>query len=247
MELNGIAYPKINIGLYIGCKRSDNYHNLISIFQLVRDEYYHDEISISVFSDNKGCINVSGLEGIAQNIDNTVFKAASLYMKNACLSDSLFISINKKIPSLAGLGGGSSDAGCVLNLLNDFYKKYSAEQLQVLALQIGSDVPFFLCASDAAVVEGRGEIITPIESRSDLVFVLHPGSQPKKSTGFAYSRLDERAAIPVLPSKDDLIAMYNSDLSCWNFHNDFEFLYIVSPSMHLTGSGSWFYSVKECN
>lgn len=247
MELKGLAYPKINLCLYIGNKRPDGYHNLISIFQLVRDKKYFDEISICVIPDKKSVISVSGLDDVAEKNDNTVYKAALTYLNHSDVRDSLSITVNKNIPSLAGVGGGSSDAGCVLNLLNQYYKKYDSNQLIGLALQIGSDVPFFVCGSDTAVVEGRGEIISPIQSRSDLSFTLIKGNEPKLSTGFAYGELDKRNTVPELPDKDNLVRIYNGPVSSWNFRNDFESLYSVEPDMHLTGSGSWFYKVSEHN
>ncbi len=247
MVLSGIAYPKINLCLYVGEKRPDGFHNLISIFQLVRDSDYFDEISISILHDGCSEIVVSGLDFIADKVENTIFKASSLFIQNAGLTDSLSIRVNKKIPCLAGLGGGSADAACVLKLLNGFYGKYSDSDLSSLALQIGSDVPFFLCNSDTAVVEGRGDIITPISSRSDLSFIIESGSEEKKGTGFAYSELDKRPSVPSLPSRFDLVSMFFSPVSQWNFTNDFEFLYSLMPGLHLTGSGSWFFRVQEHN
>ncbi len=247
MELKGVAYPKINLCLYIGSKRPDGYHNLISIFQLVRDEKLFDDISISVIPDKKSAVTVCGLDDVADKNDNTVLRAASLYLADSDVTDSLSITVKKNIPSLAGLGGGSSDAGCILNLLNLFYRRFDNLQLMNLALKIGSDVPFFLCGSDTAVVEGRGEIISPMQSRTDLSFSLIKGDERKIGTGYAYGELDRRKSVPNLPDKEELVRMYNNPVSEWNFTNDFEILYSPKPGMHLTGSGSWFYKVSECN
>jgi 4-diphosphocytidyl-2-C-methyl-D-erythritol kinase len=102
----------------------------------------------------------------------------------------IYIRLKKEIPAEAGLGGGSSDAASTLMGLNSLFNlNLSADSLVKLAAEAGSDVPFFTGGS-VAVVQGRGEIVTPIKSNTaiELLLVKPPASI---STPSAYRRVDE--------------------------------------------------------
>ena len=245
MELRTVAYPKVNIGLYIGKKRADGYHSLISIFHIVEDKKYFDEIDIKIDDSKDLKIEICGLDEIADSKNNTVFKACSLFFAKTGIRADVHINVKKGIPSLAGLGGGSSDAGAVLLVLNSYYGRLNKEELNSLALEIGSDVPFFVSGCQCAVVEGRGEIITPIKPRNDLVFKLVGTDFKKVGTGFAYEQLDRRSVISKLPLKNRLIEMYYKPVSEWTFYNDFHNLYKIEENLFLTGSGAYCFSVEE--
>jgi 4-diphosphocytidyl-2-C-methyl-D-erythritol kinase len=122
------------------------------------------------------------------------------------------------------LGGGSSDAACVLHLLNDALgNPVDRASLQLMSAEIGSDVPFFLSETSAAIVQGRGEVIFPIASRSDLEALIVVPHQYRVSTRDAFSRLDEKRTEPVLKTltRTDIEHIYRLPCSQWTFINDF--------------------------
>jgi 4-diphosphocytidyl-2-C-methyl-D-erythritol kinase len=148
-----VVYPnaKINIGLSIKEKRADGYHNLQSIFYPIpltdileiipADEYLFSSSGISV--EHEG---------------NLVEKAYKL-IDNEYKIGAVHIHLHKMIPLGAGLGGGSADASFTLRALNKLFKlELTDEKLHKLALEIGSDCPFFI-HNTPSFVEGRGEII----------------------------------------------------------------------------------------
>ena len=123
------------------------------------------------------------------------------------------------------MGGGSSDAASTLMALDRMFgTALPVGELAAMAAKIGSDVPFFLFGG-AAVVKGRGEIITPIASRDDLYGVLvWPGVM--SPTGAAYGLVDrfhEAGADRGIewPEIDELEKMYRTPVSGWKFRNSF--------------------------
>jgi 4-diphosphocytidyl-2-C-methyl-D-erythritol kinase len=147
------AYAKINIGLYILGKRSDGYHDLETIFHEIN---LFDEIDIEPYKTLE-----MNADSILVPVDETnlCLKAATILKKERNVKDGVIIGLRKKIPVGAGLGGGSSDAAAVLRGLNELWKlKLTNDQLRAIAVQIGSDVPFFIEGGNA-YASGRGEIL----------------------------------------------------------------------------------------
>lgn len=96
--------------------------------------------------------------------DNLVWKAARLFRHESGCSTPLHITLTKRIPAQAGLGGGSSNAATTLWALNDLFDRpFTTDRLIDLAARLGSDVPFFF-APGFALAQGRGERITPLAS-----------------------------------------------------------------------------------
>ena len=231
------CWPKLNLCLYVGPVRADGYHSIISIFQRVHDNEYNDKLRIFIRPCNEARIEVRGLECYCNGTDSSVFRAASLYLRKTGLTASLAIEVEKGIPSPSGLGGPASDAAGVLILLNDEFNFFSHNELVSLSAEVGSDVPFFTSDTDAAFVSGRGEIVEPIASRTDLRFSILPIKAVKTSTRHAYEVLDARYKDSVgtriqekesffskdyLTYKNYLINMYYASVSTWAFENDFE-------------------------
>lgn len=151
------APAKINIGLFIISKRNDGYHNLSTLFYPINSLY--DLITIE---DSNKFEFLCDDQNIPTNEDNLVVKAKNLLEKTFSIKINVKITLNKKIPSQAGLGGGSSDAAAVLKALNKkFNLEISYEMLNDLALKLGSDVPFFI-RSQPAIGTSRGEILKDI-------------------------------------------------------------------------------------
>lgn len=178
------APAKINLILRILDRRSDGYHNLWSVMQTVALE---DVVQIRVTSP--GGIRLScDTELLSVDSSNLVYKAASAVLEQASLSIGLDVELRKRIPMGAGLGGGSSDAAATILGLNQLLKLgWSREQMQSVAEQLGSDVPFFLFAP-AAVVSGRGEAVKPVwMDESRWVVLAKPGFGVE--TKWAYQEL----------------------------------------------------------
>ena len=198
------AFAKINLTLDVLGRREDGYHDIRSIMQTIS---LRDDVVINadtgapwavhcyreVLEDPKAEQSEVRLEteGLPQDADNLAWKAAeAFFSRTGKQTSGLEIFINKRIPTEAGLGGGSADAAAVLRGLNRHY----GEPLSVAALcetgeAVGSDVPFcVLCGT--ALVEGRGELLTQIHGVPQFyVVVCKPDFSV--STAELYRRLDE--------------------------------------------------------
>ncbi len=147
------AYAKINLGLRVIGKRSDGFHNIETIFHRVNlfDELTllpSPVISLSLTRDD-----------LPSDYRNLCWKAVELLQKETRTYNGVSIHIVKSIPVGAGLGGGSSDAAAVLCALPKLWNiSISRSRLESLALQLGSDVPFFL-HDGSAYATGRGEVL----------------------------------------------------------------------------------------
>jgi 4-diphosphocytidyl-2-C-methyl-D-erythritol kinase len=155
-----IAFPncKINLGLHILARRTDDYHDLETAFIPIT---FEDCLEIQR-STSESSLIVSGLtiEGPAE--DNLCWKAYQLLKQQFNLPP-LDIRLQKQIPSGAGLGGGSSDAAFCLKLLNQkFNLNLDQQRLMEMAATLGSDCAFFIL-NTPCIGKGRGEQLMPIE------------------------------------------------------------------------------------
>lgn len=178
------APAKINLILRILDRRSDGYHNLWSVMQTVALE---DELEIRAASPGGVRLTCDTVR-LPVDSSNLVHRAASAVLDQASLSVGLDVELRKRIPMGAGLGGGSSDAAATILGLNQLLKLgWSREQMQSVAEQLGSDVPFFLFAP-AAVVSGRGAAVKPVwMDESRWVVLVKPGFGVE--TKWAYQEL----------------------------------------------------------
>lgn len=156
LKLNSPA--KINLALEIKNKRPDGYHNLISIMQTIS---LFDKIEIK---KNKKLKCYCNDKNVPSGNKNLAMKAAIEFFKHTKLNANVKIKIFKKIPTQAGLGGGSSNAATVLIGLNQMFKaNLNKHELCNIAAKIGADVPFFIFKK-TALVSGIGEKIKPLKS-----------------------------------------------------------------------------------
>ena len=212
------APAKLNLSLKVLPKRADGFHNIESIFQKIN---LCDQLSISIIEKNACELVVNGM---VLPEENTVTKAFSLFEERVKTGKGVKVHLNKNIPSGAGMGGGSSDAATMLQGLNALFNaKLSDEELHLMAEKIGSDVPFFLKKS-CALVSGRGEIIKPITSRSDICFVI-VCPEIHCSTKEAYALVDQwqiKHIDDVCWLKfSELEEEYNKPIKTWKFFNSF--------------------------
>ena len=180
------AFAKINLTLDVLGKREDGYHDLQSVMQTIS---LRDDIEIDVGTGKPWCLKCTK-EGIPTDERNLAWKAAKVFF-NASKKDpgGLEIRITKRIPSEAGLGGGSADAAAVLRALNRHYDNpFSILALAELGAQVGSDVPFCVVCG-TAMVEGCGERLRKLPDMPDCVFVV---CKPDfaSSTPELYAKLD---------------------------------------------------------
>lgn len=180
------AFAKINLTLDVLGKRQDGYHDLRSVMQTIS---IRDDIEIDLDTGKPWTLSCTK-EGIPCDERNLAWKAARVFFDAANKDpNGLEIRITKRIPSEAGLGGGSADAGAVLRALNRHYgNPLSILALAELGAQVGSDVPFCtLCGT--AMVEGRGERLRKLPDMPDCCFVVCK-PQFSSSTPELYRKLD---------------------------------------------------------
>lgn len=175
------APAKINWFLRVLRKREDGFHDIESLIQKVS---LYDTLSLK---PSRSLTLSSGMDVPVEK--NLVYRAAVLLQNASGFRGGAEIILEKRIPSEAGLGGGSSDAAATLSGLNALWSLgLSQEELCSIAAGIGSDVPFFL-KGPLSFVEGRGEKVSPccpLRSQA-LLIVKPPVSVP---THRAYSTLD---------------------------------------------------------
>ena len=168
--LSILAPAKINLFLHVVGQRSDGYHLLQSVFQLIDLE---DTVFLKTRSD--ALIN---RQNPIPNIDpesDLVVKAARLLQKTCGIEQGVDIDLIKRIPMGAGLGGGSSDAASTLLGLNQLWDaRLSLKDLAEIGLKLGADVPFFIYGKNA-FVQGIGEVIDPVELPPKDYLLIYPG------------------------------------------------------------------------
>lgn len=198
------APAKINLTLEILGRRPDGYHDLRSVMQAIS---LSDILAFEPAPP--GEITLTGGNADAPPTDNNlVLKAARALNAAAGGGHGARITLTKRIPVGAGLGGGSSDAATTLLALNDLWETgLSTESLSDIASGIGSDVPFFL-GSGTALVEGRGERIQNLSVPPPLWIVL---AKPVASLGTPdvyreYARRPE----PRAPEGHGLVGLVNA-------------------------------------
>ena len=136
-QIKETAYAKINLGLDILGKRDDGYHEVSMIMQSVG---LSDEV---VISKGNGIQISCNLHNLSCGPDNLAYRAAALLAGHCDIIPNVHIALNKKIFLAAGLAGGSSDAAAVLRGLNRYWElNLENYELEQLAAQLGSDIPF---------------------------------------------------------------------------------------------------------
>ena len=181
------AYAKINLTLDVLNKRMDGYHDLKSVMQTIS---IRDDIEIDVDTGKPWALHCTNAS-IPTDARNLAWKAAEVFCEAAKIDpNGIEICITKRIPTEAGLGGGSADAGAVLRALNRHYgSPFSILALAELGSLVGSDVPFCtLCGT--AMVEGRGELLRKLPDMPDCCFVV---CKPdfSASTPELYNKIDQ--------------------------------------------------------
>lgn len=200
------AYAKINLGLDILHKRVDGYHEVAMLMQSIA---LADEVEIT---ESDKLIVETDVSTIPGGPNNIAWKAALCLAQKSGRLPNVRVFIRKRIFAAAGLAGGSTDAAAVLRGLNKFWNlDLSYEELEILAAEIGSDVPFCI-RGGTVLATGRGEILTPLPDLPLLSLLL---VKPRFdiSTAWAYANYQNQRVIHH-PQIDVLVkAVLNEDLS----------------------------------
>ncbi|MEE1006515.1 MAG: 4-(cytidine 5'-diphospho)-2-C-methyl-D-erythritol kinase [Acutalibacteraceae bacterium] len=244
------ANAKINLSLSVLGKRFDGYHELDTVMQSI-------SLNDTVYIEKSDKITVEC--GELGGEDNIAFKAAAAFFKASGINAGAKIKIEKRIPSAAGMGGGSADAAAVLVGLDKLYEaELSYERLLSVAVKLGADVPF-LIRGGTARAKGIGEILEPLKPIGGCYFLIAKGEN-KPSTGEMFRRLDSakynkpdiEKTVSALNS-GDVSAVFssldNSFSALWQeSHVKAELLKTDADGVSLSGSGpAWFavYRDKE--
>ncbi len=177
------AYAKINVTLEVLGKRDDGYHDIASILQAVS---LHDILTFEAADD----ITLDSDCPELMTSDNLVIRAARLLRDAAGVSSGAAITLAKRIPVAAGLGGGSSDAAATLLALNRLWGlELPREELLPLAASLGSDVSFFLYGGTGRVF-GRGERVQPLPPTNlQWAVILSPKIHMPDKTALMFSKI----------------------------------------------------------
>ncbi len=185
------AFAKVNLGLSVLGRRADGYHELSSVMAGVM---LYDSICLKK-TEAGLVVDCPKLSGLKQE-ENLVYKAASMYMNDVNVRQGFHITVKKRIPAGAGMGGGSSDAAVTLLLLRRFLSSSGQNaHIHRMATKLGADVPFFLGCDEtpplweAALCTGIGEKITPLDMRRFWLVIAF--LENGVSTPWAFSAWDQ--------------------------------------------------------
>jgi 4-diphosphocytidyl-2-C-methyl-D-erythritol kinase len=169
------APAKLNLFLHVTGRRSDGYHLLQSVFQLIdRCDMLHFDLR----SDGR-IVRTTDVPGVPEEQDLIVralrLLADAYARKHGRAAPGIDVAIDKILPMGGGLGGGSSDAATSLMVANHLWQAgLSREELMALGLPLGADIPFFLFG-ETAFAEGVGESLQPVAGPDCWYVVIEPG------------------------------------------------------------------------
>ena len=199
---------KINPLLYILGKRKDGLHELY--MHMVPVGLY-DIIKFSKNNNKQLNFKVKGSTYIGEKKENLVIRAIRLFEKITGEDVYLDIILEKNIPSGAGLGGGSGNAAGTLCALNQIFRNVSKDggflspsKIFEMALELGSDVPFFLNPSPSKII-GRGEKVIPLTDYPKFfVVIIKPSFSISTHEAYKKCQIQNKLMFPIVKSLDDL-------------------------------------------
>ena len=186
--LSVLSPAKLNLFLHITGRRKNGYHELQTVFQLLD---WGDGLTFT--PNNSALITLENNPTDIPLEDNLIIRAARLLQRGDL---GAHITVDKRIPTGAGLGGGSSNAASTLLALNHLWDlQLTREQLQTIGAGLGADVPVFVGAR-SAWAEGVGEILTPVELAQRWYLILVPDCHVSTAQIFSHRQLT-RNTIPI--------------------------------------------------
>jgi len=185
MSLTVPAFAKINLGLRVLGKRADGYHEIETLLQTIS---LHDTLTFTLLDDPHIVLSCNNRR--LAGVDNLVHRAAAALQSYAA-NKGVHITVHKRIPTEAGLGGGSSDAAVALTALCRLWEiDLPAHELRTLAISLGADVPFFFFGG-AAQASGTGGDLRPVNDLPQLLLVVvKPNASISTAEAYASLNLD---------------------------------------------------------
>jgi 4-diphosphocytidyl-2-C-methyl-D-erythritol kinase len=187
--VRGLAPAKVNLYLEVVGRRPDGYHNLRTLFRTLD---WGDDVEVETTPAPGVSCEVRGAPDVPADERNLAVRAATAWCAAAGVDRGVRVVLDKRVPAGGGLGGGSSDAACVLRLLQEAHPAdaVAPDRLRGLARRLGADVPFLLTGG-AATATGRGDVVHPVPSGPPvtLVLVMPPFGT---STADVFARAHER-------------------------------------------------------
>lgn len=213
MDMFVHAPCKINITLDVFDKkeRMDGYHNLDSIVIPFGEPADELRIRIEPASERNSIVLTCDDPRLPLDNRNLAYRAAEIYLAQLDKPFRIEIDLKKRVPSEAGLGGGSSDAAAVLRVLNTYFNdRLDRSTMITLAARLGGDVPLFL-AEKPVRMRGCGDILEPLDFELPAFWgvLVHPGTGV--STARAYALLDAIANRQVGTSTEKLLSRLHDD------------------------------------
>jgi len=203
---------KINLCLGVGPVREDGYHPLATVYQAV-DVY--DEVKATAVADSSLSVTVHfdgdqdrESAGVPEDDNNLAIRAARLLREETGITDGAALAIRKVIPVAGGMAGGSADAAAALVACNELWGTgLTRTELEQIAAEIGSDVPF-LIHGGIAIGGGRGELISPVLARGvyHWVFAIAAEGLSTKAVYAEFDRLNAERDVPDPEVPGDLLA-----------------------------------------
>ena len=218
-SINIPAYAKLNLTLDILGKRPDGYHEMKMVMQTIS---LHDDVTVTL-TDGKGI--TCRVDGAALPCDerNLAVKAAKAFCEAVNYSGGIDIALIKRIPSEAGMAGGSADAAAVLRALRELVSPaLTDERLEQIGAAVGSDVPFCI-RGGTQLAEGRGEMLTVLSPAPKCFAAVCKPDFPI-STPALFTRVDG-VTLSDRPDTDAMLSAIecgNADALCANVSNVFE-------------------------
>ena len=216
------ARAKLNLDLEVVRRRPDGYHDIRTTVQAIE---LHDLLLIARADET--ALTLSGLS--VGNNDNSVLKAHAAVEHAAGRKLPAAFHLHKRIPPGSGMGGASSDAAAALRGMQAIFQLDL--DLEELAADVGSDVPFFLHAGGAARLERRGERITPLAAGTTWFALAWPGIE--LSTKDVYKAWDQVHGDGLRQAAEHLEPRLG------------EFARRLGPGWRMTGSGSAFFKLAD--
>jgi 4-diphosphocytidyl-2-C-methyl-D-erythritol kinase len=253
------APAKINWFLHVTGRRPDGYHELQTLFQCIS---LSDTIDLRLRPDAR-IERPQGMAEVAPEQDLVVRAARVLQQQTGCTLG-VDISVTKRIPAGAGLGGGSSDAATVLLGLNRLWNLgLKRSQLQTLGLKLGADVPFFIFGH-TALAEGVGEELQAISLPEQTLWLLDPGVHVPTAAIFQAPELTRNSSQITITSFSESGERLSLDMMLRSTRNDLQAVAVKHyekigqalawlrswpkcQGVRMTGSGACCFAVVEAN
>ena len=226
-KFNKIAPAKINICLEVVKRYENGFHEIRSV--MLKSQNLYDDIEVEFLENDNNIVIECDNSDVPTDGQNICWKIVEGFFAKTGNQIGVKITITKRIPMLAGLGGGSSDGASVLLALNEYFGNVLNEkELIEIASDVGKDIPFFLQGATAAYVSGAGEEVESILDFPSLpILIVNPSAEI--STPWAYGELDRRQWFMNMDDRQNISSQMKDnhqslDDVVQSVYNDFDFV-----------------------